>query len=702
MREFSIRNFAKGTIDSIEDFSIPEEAASSSLNWLTLGDKIELTGGYDTIGTENSGAGAITGLEIAEKVDGTLLPIRTHGQKVEYYTSDWNESGTNVLGADADGEDVSISLYTSLAGYQAWLSSANSGYYKMMLANPDDIKDLYNGAKNFKGYIKAQNVRMHLWGRSTNKHYLYGSYKDLQNSTTYTTVSDESIGSSGSTNYTGTLNFPGVDSGTTNFTAATTDICTAVGHGLISGDIVQVATSGTLPTGLSASTDYWVEKIDDDTFYLFPSAEYEIRVDITGTGSGTHTFSTSGVNRTCFNVVFNDGTQYVQDDKNGNLIGDVDAGGNNTINYATGEYDVTFASTTTGAVVSDYQWEDSTKQGVADYTFTSPTRTAAQGFFLAQPTGGDIQNMLFYKQNAYMPHSRNTWLFNISIDDLDVTNEVFREDTGMPHWRAAVATGEGIYYIDNSNPSEPRFKLLTLDTANTEVVPVAISFNVNLSGYDFSDSVAFRWGEYVLFSCKTSNSDNNNRTFAYNTKWKSFDMTNYFAKCFGDYNGALWVGDSASNNVYQAFTGFSANGALIDNYWEGKLSKLQVDQLKKFKRLSLRGQIGSDQSLKVSLAYDGGSFSEVGTIDGDGDYVSTAAATTIGSPQVGSAEVAGGGTGITAYDYIREFRIRSDRFDEVKVRIEATSVGYASVSEINFYDIKTYTQKNLRRFRTTS
>lgn len=614
MREFSVRNFSKGQVDKIEDFSIPEDAASSSLNWLTLGDKIELTGGYDVIGTENLGAGKITGLKITEQADGTSLPIRTRGKMIEYYgnaTADWIESGTDLLGADADGEDVAITTYTSLAGYQAWLSSPNSGLFKMMIANPGDPIDVYDATKNFKGYITAQNGRLHMWNLLTDKNSLSGSYKDLQNSTVYTTVSAEAIGASPGPTYTGSL---------------------------------------------AAVTGF----------------------------------------RTCFEVVITDGTKTVQDNKNGLLIGD----GTGTINYATGAYAVTFDGATVAPVTADYKWEDSTVQGLADFTESTP-RTASEGFYLPQPSGGDLKNILFYKQNGYIPHKNNVWIFSISLDDLEVTNEVFRENVGMPSWRAGVATGEGIYFIDNSNPSEPKFKLLRLEEQNAEVVPTEISFNIDLSGYNFNNTIATKWGDYILFSCRTNDSDNTDRLFAYNLIWKSFDMTNYFSNVADDNNGALWIGDSSSDNVYQAFTGFSANGALINNHWEGKLSKLEVNELKKFKRLTLRGQIGTTQSIKVSLAYDKATFVEVGTIDGNGSYVSSAAAVTIGSPQVGSTEVGGGGNGIEAFDYVREFRTRTDRFDEVKIRFEATNVGYASVSEINFYDIKTYGQKNLQRFRTT-
>lgn len=613
MREHILRNWKSGLVTKIEDYSIPEDAASRSLNWLTLGDKIELSGGYSIIGTEN-GAGKITGLAVGEKVDGTLFPIRTRGQKVEYYSgSDWTEAGSSVLGADADGEDTSITFYTSLAGYQAWISSPNSGLFKMMLANPGSIEDQYAAATNFKGYITASDGRLLLWYRDRARNYLYGSYKDVQTAgTTFTNVSAEAIGSSGLTNYTGTL------------------------------------------------------------------------AAVTG-------------KRTCFSVVFTDGTQTAQDDKNGNFIGDATG----TINYTTGAYDITFGSTTTGSVTADYSWEDSATAGLANFTF-SATRTATQGFFLPQPTGGDLLNVLPYRTEKYCLHENNAWLFSLPVDDLNPTNQEFRLNMGLSAPRAAVATGDGIYFIDTSNPEQPRFKLLTLESTSDQVIPQEFSFNVDLSGYDFTTGVAFRWGDYILFAGKTSGASVNNRLFAFHKEYKCFDVLDYQVSCMADYGGQLWAGEPSTDNVTRLFTGHTANGSNIINYWEGKLTKLQVDELKKFKRLTLRGEIGPTQSLTVSLAYDGGAFASVGTIDGDGSYVASGSGHSIGEEEVGASEIGGGGDGVTKNLYVREFRTRSGKFDEVKIRIEATSVGYASVSEINFYDIRTYGQKNLTRYRATA
>lgn len=613
MREYAIREFKSGLVTKIEDYSIPEDAASASLNWLTLNDRIELSGGYSVIGTEQS-AGRITGLAVGEKVDGTLLPIRTRGKKIEYYSgTDWSEAGSDALGTAADGEDVSITFYTSLSGYQAWLSSPNSGLYKMMLANPGSVENQYDATINFKGYITASDGRLLLWYRLRNKNYLYGSYKDIQTAgTTFTNVTGEAIGAAPGPTYTGTL------------------------------------------------------------------------TDVTG-------------KRTCFNVVMTDGTKTVQDDKNGGFVGD----GTGTINYTTGAYSVTFDGVTIAPVTASYSWEDSATAGLAKFTF-SATRTATQGFFLPQPTGGDLLNVLTYRTEKFCLHQRNAWLFSLPVDDLNPTNQIFRENLGLASARGAIATGDGIFFIDTSNPDQPRFKLLSLEATNDQVVPTEFSFNVNLSGYNFNDSVAYRWGDYILYSCKTTGNAVNNRMFAYHLNYKSFDLLDYQVSCMADKAGALWAGESSTDNVVQLFTGFTANGSLVNNYWEGKLTKLQIDELKKYKRLTIRGLIGSTQSITVSLAYDGANFTELGTIDGTGSYVSTTSNSGIGVNMVGSTEVGGGSSGVNANLYVREFLVRSGKFDEVKVRFSASGVGYASVSEINFHDIRTYGTKNLKRYRATS
>jgi hypothetical protein len=83
------------------------------------------------------------------------------------------------------------------------------------------------------------------------------------------------------------------------FTAATSDIVTytsttSVPSNLLTGTRVRVSTTTTLPAGLAAATDYYLIRINDTTCYLATSYANAIagtKIDITSTGTGTHTMT---------------------------------------------------------------------------------------------------------------------------------------------------------------------------------------------------------------------------------------------------------------------------------------------------------------------------------------------------------------------------------------------------------------------------
>lgn len=74
------------------------------------------------------------------------------------------------------------------------------------------------------------------------------------------------------------------------------DTLTFLKHGYPSGLKIQISTDDTLPTGLSASTDYFIIKNTVDTFKLATSyanaiATVPVPINITSQGSGTHTIT---------------------------------------------------------------------------------------------------------------------------------------------------------------------------------------------------------------------------------------------------------------------------------------------------------------------------------------------------------------------------------------------------------------------------
>ena len=97
---------------------------------------------------------------------------------------------------------------------------------------------------------------------------------------------------------------------TANFTAATTDVITSAAHGLKNGEMVILTTTDTLPAGLATSTVYWVIESATNTFKLSavsaPSYTTGLPqppvppVDITDTGTGTHTFTMHDIGKNIF------------------------------------------------------------------------------------------------------------------------------------------------------------------------------------------------------------------------------------------------------------------------------------------------------------------------------------------------------------------------------------------------------------------
>lgn len=617
-----IPNFKYGIVDATEPQSIPLGSLSSSLNFLTKGDKMELRRGYARLGTSDAGAGNVSGLHVGVQLgsDGTQIVFRTRLRKIEYYdsvTDDWIEIGSNTLPAAASGEDVEFDSYDSQAGAQVFASSPNSSIYKILVANPGSITDLLS--TTYRGYLRIKQSRMFLWNRKDSN-----SRKDEQNpymsyidNRQYTTVSAE----------------------------ATTSL------------------------------------------------------------SGTLAFKAAGSKRTCFGIklTLTVSGEVFTDNRDGTLTGTL--GNTGTINYTTGDYTISIA----GVGTVDYQWEDSTNQGIADFSFSSPTRTAGQGNILLQGDGGPLMGIESYGDVEYCIHLLKTYALTLGRDDTTATNLIFRDREGIPNHRALKGTSLGVFYVNYVNKQEPLIKQLMLQRFSTAVDGVVISRNIKLSDYSFTRAWVGEWGDYIMIGCATSASTTNNRIFLYNKIWKSWDVVDYFADCYAIYNGALLLGDSVTGNVYTAFSGIDDDSAVVYGYATMNIWDLgDAEYLKKVKKLHVEGEIGPSQVIDVKVSLDRGPFVTVGQIKGSGAYVDRSQRVNVGSQTLGRGEVAGGSSGIEAYHYFREISLRLDRFENIEFKFEtgldadnsnAEGIGYFSVSLVRPSDIRIKSSKPPRKYR---
>src|SRR3990167_6899994 len=378
----------------------------------------------------------------------------------------------------------------------------------------------------------------------------------------------------------------------------------------------------------------------------------------------TLAFKAAGVKRTCMYVsvyaTTGAGVETFRDSRNGTLVSNF--GGTGTINYATGAVSVTFANApTSGSVSADYYWEDATSTGIVDFT-KSVTRTAGQGFVFRQDDGGaDFQNIFTLGSDEYCMHTLKTWKLFLSSDDTDATNLIYRNRVGLPYWRSGTETGDGIYYADAPDTSEPFIRILRPNEFNTEVQPSSISDQLDLTNYRFDKCVIREWGLYIVVACRTADAEANDTVFLYHKLWKLWDRFDFRVSCMDVYNGALIAGDSASKNVFTLFSNLTDEDVEIPNYWiSGKIDH-GVEGVKYTNLFQINGLIQPDQDLEIYFSYDNGDFVLVDTIVGDGSYVDQGQSVGVGSNTLGSTEVGGGGDGIEASPYRREFRVNTDR-----------------------------------------
>lgn len=450
------------------------------------------------------------------------------------------------------------------------------------------------------------------------------------------------------------------------------------------------ASGGFDATGLYGS---YIDK-DELSDYTAITAETGFTGAVDGvntTYTKTLAFKSGQPKRTCMYVsvyaTTGAGVETFRDTRNGTLLSNF--GGEGTINYATGEVSVTFFNApTAGSVSADYYWEDSTSTGIADFSKSTP-RTAGQGFVFRQDDGGaDFQNLFTLGPDEYCMHNLKTWKLFLSSDDTDATNLIYRNRVGLPYWRAGVETGDGIYYADAPDNSEPFIRILRPNEFNTDVKPSSISDQIDLTNYRFDKCVIREWGTYIVVACRTINATANDTVFLYHKLWKLWDRFDFRVSCMDVYNGALIAGDSASKNVFTLFSGLTDEEVEIPNYWvSGKLDH-GVEGVKYANRFVINGLIQADQELVVSLSYDNADFVEVGRILGNGSYVDQGQSIGVGSSTLGSNEVGGGGDGIEASPYRREFRVNTPRYEKVRVKVEAVKVGFVSVSQFGFKDVR--------------
>lgn len=710
-----------------DPYKFPDGVTPDSLNWIT-GDEqdcIILRRGYHLLGqSRTTGSGKIMGLGMGNKADGTQVPFfATSTGKIKYYnatTNDTVEVGSSIVPLAARLDTISIAPYQNLAGYFCYLSSPNWDIVKIPVANPGSYVPQLS--PNYKGYMGFGQSRALLFNRNDgqgglDKTGLYMSNVDAigltDDGTQYAYTGDTVKGTNTIKNLSSNLHLAaGMAVVGTGIPASAT---------IVSVDSSSQVTISTTATATASTTTFTFGTL------LFPFVQTTAEsVGSSGSTAYSHTLTNVTGVKTCFRVTIQAsvaaGTETFTDDQNGKLTSNF--GGTGTVNYATGATSVTFSDVTTGSVTANYYTEDATAGGVVNFANTTGTdgsgnaiaHIAGSGRYFPQFDGGNL-NAVFPLANVFYGfHEYKTWQTTVPTDDSDTgntssSNLPFREKMGVSTPDSAFGTAIGTFYINNANPSRPeiyQLKLFTGTTSANVAAPTLVSDALNLSSFSFDYACVFQWGIYILVACaqiRNGTADAfNSRTFVYNTRSGSWDLLDYPTAKFSDYMGTLLSGDPLTDNVFQLFSGFDDDGGITPNFWTSGWTNHGTPGQKTHHRMVVNGLIQASQNIAVDLAYDGGDFTEVFRILGNGSYVDSGKSIDVGSYTLGSKLVGGGAT-VFANPFEVEFNISSDRFEFVRVRFRACvpqndtdptlpqAGGYA---QINFYQYKAIRYKGQR------
>lgn len=208
-----------------------------------------------------SSHGLSVGTEIVLNSTGSLYSGLTKGES--YYVAPNTATNTFRLTSQSSGTTMTIAY--------------NSGQtFTVSKASPAVI------TKNSHGLVAGDAIKVTTSGSLYTGMSNNGVYYVLSSSLATNTFrfSSSSGGSA--------VNTSGNQSGTHTYTREA--VFTASNHGLAVGDAVAITTTGSLPTGLSASTTYYVRSVPSTSTFTLATSDGGSPIFPTGSASGTHRF----------------------------------------------------------------------------------------------------------------------------------------------------------------------------------------------------------------------------------------------------------------------------------------------------------------------------------------------------------------------------------------------------------------------------
>lgn len=420
------------------------------------------------------------------------------------------------------------------------------------------------------------------------------------------------VSSGGSFVYTGmtTSDVTTESEGNCTFTNAT-NIVNETNHKLGSNSVINFSTTGTLPTELTAGTQYFPVEITDDTFQVSLTPDGPA-VAFTTNGTGTHTINRyTGVLDTFSGVTFSAATPVEGDSLTESVFGKHNSSMDFNPEFTVDVVGTYHNQLHLGCVKDRRVYiSHATEEGSFDYSFLNYITSLDPGG-PRQLTLDDTSQQFIATKDVILAFGASESIMKLeSTLSADQSKEYRQEERletatlqGLIGPNLAIKVKNAIVYITKEK---------TLDTiefveniADVQSIPISNIIKSDFEAADFTGASIYYWQRNLLIAVPASG-----KIFMYDLQRKLWQAPLVFdGITIGffntDENGALIGHDFYKNSSYRMFTGYSDAGVAIHsiakfsyNFYGSRYSS------KSFKQYIQDGFITSGGLLTRTLKYD--------------------------------------------------------------------------------------------------
>jgi hypothetical protein len=704
MRNFEIKDFNLGLDTANPPDKVKQGASTAMKNWLAHDGKLKLSGGSQQVGATTF-SGASTGLYSTSKSDGTIVTWNKIGAKLYAIdgSGDWSEVGTDMFGSAAASDVATFAEWKGISGQWVWVSSTNSGLFKLSVVNPTSYVSY--PSVGFKGDISI--IQNRLW---VSNYLTTGGVKDTSGKqlsyqppatvSSFTAVSGESIGTGDGSDKTFTA--------TLAFKSVATRTCLGVSVETPILDISSVAISGISKAAQAVvTTTNSIAGIVTTGIRVFISGVAGMTqinsIGATATYISDHSFSVN-IDSTAFSNYVSDGSLWkcnlpMTDDGSGHLNA-VD-GSTGTVDYATGSVSVAYqnAPPLNAPLPVAYLYEDSSADGLAKFSPLSSAAGDGKAHYLPMPGIGESRGVFAYGNKAYALHTQGVYEVSFDAYGDPASSLIFRKTTGPSSKMGAVATADGIFYVDDATGTDTKIRVIETvnQSGNVFVDNPSVSDSLDLNDYDFSAAAMAVRGDFTVIACSSTGDGINDTVLVRSKKHRSFSLVSYPAKTVSPYGSKLIYGDLALGAVYTMMDGTQFGGENADNFYDTGTHDCNYAGLKRIRHLWAEGRMASSQTLVFYAKTDDLGWSEIGRVSGDDQQTVDESSGAIGDDAIGESAV-----GVYDTQPSWPFEVSFPWFvkhQNATVRVVAVGIGDAQVDSLTLHDIRLCGSRLPQRFR---